>query len=137
MPLVLGMQITNPVAQLGSMVPGVARTYDASVTALLTSTAANAQLTVADVDSGTGRLANGTTELASAIQVRATNTANPNTAYAPVPEDGSRLRLLTFPAPFSAAPLTIWFKQSINATEPLLIGGYGKTLVFTLSATTP
>ena len=54
-----------------------------------------------------------------------------------MPENGSRLRLLAFPAPFSAEPFTIGFKQSINASEPLLIGGYGKTLVFTLSATTP
>ena len=45
--------------------------------------------------------------------------------------------MLSFPAPFSGSPLTIDFKQSIDATEPLVTGGYGKTLVFTLSATTP
>ena len=33
--------------------------------------------------------------------------------------------------------MTIGFKQSIAATEPLITGGYGKILVFTLSATTP
>ena len=71
------------------------------------------------------------------MQVRATNAANPDTAYAPVPENGSRLRLLAFPAPFTGQPLTIGFKQSIAATESLKTGGYGKTLVFTLSATTP
>ena len=37
----------------------------------------------------------------------------------------------------SAHPLTIGFKQSIAATESLITGGYGKTVVFTLSATTP
>ena len=54
-----------------------------------------------------------------------------------MPENGSRLRLLAFPAPVSGHPMTIGFKQSIAATEPLVTGAYGKTLVFTLSATTP
>ena len=47
------------------------------------------------------------------------------------------MNLLAFPAPMSGHPLTIGFKQSIAADEPLVTGGYGKTLVFTLSATTP
>ena len=110
-------------------------TTSASLSGTATSTATAAELTVRDPSSqATGHLVNGGRALAQAVQVRAA--ARP-TAYAPVPENGSRLRLLTFPAPFSAAPMTIGFKQSINATEPLITGGYGKTLVFTLSATTP
>ena len=38
---------------------------------------------------------------------------------------------------FSNDEVTLDFKQSIAATESLLRGAYGKTLVFTLSATTP
>ena len=59
--------------------------------------------------------------------MRATDAANPDTAYAPVPENGSRLRLLAFPAPFSGQPLTIGFKQSIAARRSRWsTGGYGK-----------
>jgi hypothetical protein len=86
----------------------------------------------------TGHLVNGTHALAQPLQVRATDDANPNSAFAPLPETAAaRLRLLAFPTPVSGHPLTIGFKQSIAATESLITGGYGKTLVFTLSATTP
>ena len=47
------------------------------------------------------------------------------------------LALTTFTEPVGARPVTIDLKQSIAATEPLLSGGYGKTVVFTLTATTP
>ena len=136
-PLMLSMQLNNPVAQLGAMVPGVARTYDASLTALLTSTAGNAQLTVADVDSGTGRLTNGATELASALQVRATNTANPNTAFTPLRGLTNPVTLLSYTTYFANDAVTIGFRQAISATEPLTAGGYAKTIRFTLSTTTP
>ena len=76
--------------------PGVAATYDATVTAVLTSTAGNATLTVADVDSGSGRLGNGTTELVNPIQVRATNSANPNTAFLPLRGLSNPVTLLTY-----------------------------------------
>ncbi len=49
----------------------------------------------------------------------------------------ARLRLLSFPAPVSGRAVTIDFKQSIAASEQLVTGGYGKVLMFTLSATTP
>ena len=54
-----------------------------------------------------------------------------------MPENGTRLRLLTLPEAVSGRPITLGFKQSIAATESLKTGPYGKTLVFTLSATTP
>ena len=132
-PGVLSLEI-NGSANFGAFQPAVTRDYFAQVTGTATSTATAAELTVRDPNSqATGHLVNGGRALAQAVQIRGGATA----AYAPVPENGSRLRLLTFPEPFSAAPITIGFKQSINATEPLIIGGYGKTLVFTLSATTP
>jgi hypothetical protein len=136
-PLVLSMQINNPVAQLGQLVPGVARTYDASLTALLTSTAGNATLTVADVDSGSGRLGNGTTELVNAIQVRATNSANPNTAFAPLRGLTNPVTLLSYNTYFANDAVTIGFRQAITANEPLTAGGYSKTIRFTLSTSTP
>jgi hypothetical protein len=136
-PGVLSLEITGS-ANFGAFVPSVTRDYTTSLAARATSSATAAELTVRDPSSqATGHLVNGTHALAHPVQVRATDAANTNTAYAPVPENGSRLRLLAFPAPFSARPLTIGFKQTIDATEPLFTGGYGKTLVFTLSATTP
>ena len=51
--------------------------------------------------------------------------------------NGTGLTLTTFPTPVGARPVAIDLKQSIAATEPLLTGSYAKTLVFTLSATTP
>ena len=40
-------------------------------------------------------------------------------------------------APVSNDPVTIAFKQHINANDPLRTGTYAKTLTFTLSTTTP
>ena len=56
-------------------------------------------------------------------------------AFAPL--GSSALALTAFSTPVGARPVTIDFKQSIAATDSLLTGAYGKTLVFTLSATTP
>ena len=41
------------------------------------------------------------------------------------------------PAPVSNDPVTIGFKQHINANDALRTGAYSKTLTFTLSTTTP
>jgi len=95
-------------------------------------------LTVRDPGAvATGHLVNGTSALRSPLQVRATDAANPQTAYAPLSETGARVNLFTFSAPTTEHALAIGFKQSIAADEPLVAGGYGKTLLFTLSATTP
>ena len=40
-------------------------------------------------------------------------------------------------APVSNDPVTITFKQHIDANDALRTGGYSKTLTFTLSTTTP
>jgi PKD repeat protein len=136
-PGVLSLSITGS-ANFGAFMPGVTRDYTTTLAATATSSATAAELTVRDPSSvSTGHLVNGTRALEQPVQARATDQANPDSAYAPVPENGSRLRLLAFPAPFTGRPLTIGFKQSIAATESLVTGGYGKTLVFTLSATTP
>jgi hypothetical protein len=136
-PGVLALTV-NGSGSLGTFLPGVSRDYTASVTANATSTASSSALTVRDPSAtAPGHLVNGTAALRSPLQVRATDAANPDTAYAPLSETGARVNLLAFPAPTSAHALTIGFKQSISADEPLNAGGYGKTLVFTLSATTP
>jgi cytochrome c len=136
-PGVLALNIAGS-GSLGTFLPGVTRDYTASLAATATSTASAATLTVRDPSAtATGHLVNGTASLRSALQVRATDAANPDTAYAPLSETGARVNLLAFPAPTSAHALTIGFKQSIAADEALNAGAYGKTLVFTLSATTP
>jgi hypothetical protein len=136
-PGVLSLSITGS-ANFGAFMPGVTRDYMANLAATATSSATAAELTVRDPSTqSTGHLVNGSHALAQAVQVRATDAANPDSAYAAVPESGARLRLLALPAAVSGHPLTLGFKQSIAATESLNTGGYGKTLVFTLSATTP
>ena len=47
------------------------------------------------------------------------------------------LTLLTYAAPVSNSPVTLNFKQSIGAADALRTGAYSKTVVLTLSTTTP
>jgi PKD repeat protein len=136
-PGVLSLDITGS-ANFGTFMPGVTRDYTTSLAATATSSATAAELTVRDPSSqSAGHLVNGTHALASPLQVRATDATHPDSAFAPLSESGARLSLLAFPTPVSGHPLTIGFKQSIAASEQLVTGGYGKTVVFTLSATTP
>jgi len=108
--------------------------YTASVGAVVTSTAGDAALTVSDPDTtNPGKLINGTYALAQPIQVKATNAANPNTAFGPVTGASTPLTLLSWPRSISSDAVTIGFKQSIGANETLRAGNYGKTLTFTLS----
>jgi hypothetical protein len=80
------------------------------------STAGDATLTVAD-PTGTGKLVNGAFSLASPL--------------------GGLGVLKTWTAPVSNDAVTVSFTQAISATEPLRTGAYTKTLVYTLSTTTP
>jgi len=105
------------------------------VAALVTSTAGNATLSVSDPGDGSGRLTNGATRFASPLQVKATNAATPGSAFAPL--SGTPVTLLTWPKEISNDPVTISVRQPVSATEPLLAGGYTKTLTFTLSTTQP
>jgi X-X-X-Leu-X-X-Gly heptad repeat protein len=136
-PSVLGLKLNNTLATLGSLTPGVAAEYEASLAATVTSTVGTAILSVADVSSGTGKLTNGATELASPLQLKATNAANPNTAFAPLTGAGNPLILLTYSTWISNDAVTIGIKQPIGANEPLTRGSYSKTITFTLSTTTP
>ncbi len=114
----------------GAFTPGLAKDYDTSTTATIISTAGDAALSVADPVSATaGRLVNGAFSLAQPVQAAVTG------ALAPV--GGTPLTLHSYTGPTSNDGLTIRFRQSIGANEPLRTGPYAKTFVFTLSTTTP
>ena len=101
----------------------MAKDYTATTTATVISTAGDATLTASDPSTNApGRLVNGTFALASPLQVAGT----------PLPST-----VKTYAAPVSNDNVTIDFKQSIAANEPLRTGTYAKTLTFTLSTTNP
>ena len=76
-----------------------------------------------------GRLVNGGFSLAQPVQAAVSG------AFAPVA--AAPLTLHAYSGPVSNDPLTIRFKQTIGASEPLRTGAYGKTFTFTLSTTAP
>jgi hypothetical protein len=78
---------------------------------------------------------NGSYVLESPLQVRATNAANPSSAFGPLA--GTPLTLLTYPRAISSDQVTLGFKQPVAASETLRAGNYRKALTFTLSTTTP
>ena len=53
------------------------------------------------------------------------------------PVSGTPLGLKSYGGPVSNDSLTIDLQQSIGSTDPLRTGVYSKTLVFTLSTTSP
>jgi sugar phosphate isomerase/epimerase len=124
----------------GAFTPAFARTYEAASVATVASTAGDATLSVTDSSStATGHLVNGAFSLPSVLNVRATNAANANSAWAPLSETaGKPVNLLTYTGPTAGAePVTLGFRQAIGATDVLRAGNYSKTLTFTLSTTTP
>ncbi len=123
----------GPPAQFGAFTPGVAREYSASTTANVVSTAGDALLSVADPSANhTGHLVNGSFFLPQPLRVRALNAANSGTAFNPVP-----INLLAYDGPISNDAVTLQFRQSIAANDALRTGTYSKTLMFTLSTTSP
>jgi hypothetical protein len=116
----------------------VTRTYEASTTANVISTAGDAALSVSDASSNaTGRLVNGTFSLPQPLQARARNAANTGTTYANVGGSSAPTTLLTYGGPISNDAVTLGFSQLINANDALRTGTYSKTLTFTLSTTQP
>ena len=107
--------------------PGVAKDYFATTNATVTSTAGDAALSVADPSAtNTGKLVNGSFALRQTLQ------AGTGGTYAPIPTT-----VKTYSGPVSNDTVSIGFKQSIEANEPLRTGTYSKTLTFTLSTTNP
>jgi hypothetical protein len=121
---------------LGTFVPGTTADYTASVAATVTSSAGSATLSVLDPSTtAPGHLVNGTRALSQPLQVRATNAATPSSPFAPLGADA--LPLLGYTDTVSSDPVTIGFKQRINATDALRTGTYSKTLLLTASTTSP
>ena len=115
---------------LGAFTPGVAKDYEGGVAATITSSAADATLSVVDPSAtNAGKLVNGTFALAQPIQ------AAVGGAFGAV--SGSPLSLHSYSGPIANDPVTIRFKQAIGANEALRTGAYNKALTLTLSTTSP
>jgi alkaline phosphatase len=120
-------------ATFAPFVPGVGKDYLASLTATVTSSAADATLSVADPSSvATGHLVNGTYSLPSALQAKARTGTFANVGGSAAPTT-----LITWTGPVSNDAVPVDFKQTIGATDPLRTGAYSKTLTLTLSTTAP
>jgi len=125
-------------ATFPAFVPGSARDYAATTSATVTSSAGDAALSVADPSStNIGRMVNGSFSLAQAMQAAATSAGGTGSAMAPIGGSASPTTLLTYAGPVSNDAVTVSFKQSIGQNEALRTGSYTKSLVFTLSTTTP
>jgi hypothetical protein len=136
-PATLSLSLGAPVT-FGAFTPGVAKTYLASTTANVISTAGDATLSIADASStATGHLVNGSFVLPEFLQARAGNAATPASTYANVGSSSAPLSLLTWSAPVSNDAVSIEFSQLVKANDALRTGAYSKTLTFTLSTTTP
>jgi hypothetical protein len=133
----LNLTLGTPAA-FSPFIPGIGRDYTTSMTATLTSTAADATLWVADPSAtATGRLMNGTFALNAPLQVGATSPNGVSSPMADVGGSAAPTKLLTYAGPLGAEAATLNFKQTIAGTEALRTGGYAKTLTFTFSTTTP
>jgi len=120
----------------GTFTPGITRDYTSSTTASVTSSAGDALLSVSDASSTrTGHLVNGSFWLAQPLQARARNAQVTDPAYGTLV--AGPLSLLAYDGPVTADAVTLDFKQSIDGSEGLRTGTYGKELTFTLSTTTP
>ena len=111
-PATLSLALGAP-ASFGAFTPGVERTYEASTTATVTSSAGDAALSVSDP----GHLANGSFTLPRPLQVSFSKS--------------------TWSGPVANDSVAIGFKQLIGATDALRTGGYSRTLTFTLATTNP
>ena len=134
-PATLSLTLGTP-ASFGAFVPGVGRTYTASTTANVISSAGDATLSVSDSSANApGRLVNGSFSLPTPVRARAASPAGLGGAFGSVSQNP--LTLLTYTSPIANDPVTISFEQQIGANDALRTGNYSKTLTFTLSTTTP
>ncbi len=103
-------------ASFAPFTPGVAKTYTASTTATVISSAGDAALSIADPSSNVpGHLVNGTFSLPSAL--KATATSPGGTAAAGGAVSGSPLTVLTYAGPVSNDVVAIAFVQDIGASD--------------------
>jgi hypothetical protein len=111
-PATLALTLGAP-ASFGAFTPGIAKSYTASTTATVTSTAGDAALTSSDP----GHMTNGAFSLASPL--------------------GLTLSKSSWSGPVSNDAVTVGFSRSIGADEPLRTGAYSATVTLTLSTTNP
>ncbi|MDA0168252.1 ThuA domain-containing protein [Solirubrobacter taibaiensis] len=136
-PATLSLSLGTP-ATFGAFTAGVAKTYTASSSANVISTAGDALLSVSDPSAtATGRLVNGTFSLTAPLQAKATSAAGAGVALAAVGGSSAPTSLLNYSGPTSNDAVTLNFEQSIGQNEALRTGTYSKALTFTLSTTTP
>jgi hypothetical protein len=137
-PATLSLTLGTP-ATFGAFTPGVAHIFDASMTANVISTAADAALSFADPSStATGHLVNGAFSLPQPLTVAASSPAGHSSgAFADVGGTAAPTGLLSYVGPISNDPVAIAFKQTIAANDALRTGTYSKTLIVTPSTTTP
>ena len=108
-PATLALTLGAPAA-FGTFTPGVAKTYTASTTANVISSAADAALSVSDPSANEpGYLVNGTFSLPSALKATATSAGG--TAAAGGATSGSPLTLLTYSRRVSNDAVTVAFAQ--------------------------
>ncbi len=128
-PLVMSLEITGT-ANIGPLVPGVARDYTASLAAKVTSSSQTTSLTVVDPSTNApGHLVNGAKALPQALQIAAGG------PFAPI--GGTPVLLKSWSDPTASEPVGLEFKQPVAATDALVSGHYSKRITLTLSATTP
>jgi hypothetical protein len=133
-PATLSLTLGDPAA-FGPFTPGVTKDYFATTTAVVTSTAGDALLSVSDPDTvAPGHLVNGTFSLPEPLQMRGRKSDAQGTAYNPI---GATFNLLTWSGPVSNDPVSLDYKQTIKSSDALRTGTYSKTLTFTLSTTNP
>ena len=125
--------------ELGNLLPGVAATYQKTCLLNATSTAAASALTAEDPSAEhTGHLVQGSYFLTEPLNVEATTTeteGSPSSAGKKALT--SKSTLMSFANPFSKDGMTATFYQAIASKEGLHTGTYAKTIVLTLSTTTP
>jgi hypothetical protein len=125
----------GPAASFNTFTPGQTKTYTATQSASVISTAGDALLSVADTSPvATGHLVNGAFSLPEPLQARGLKADTQGTAPNNI---GSGLNLLTWSAPVSNDAVTVEFSQLIKSTDALRTGTYAKTVTFTLSTTNP
>jgi hypothetical protein len=105
--------------------------------ATVTSTAADALLTVADPGANPGHLVNGAFVLPQALQASAASPGGTAGAGGAVGDSAAPTSLLTYTGPVTNDQVTMTFKQGIGTTDALRTGAYSKSLTFTLSTTNP
>jgi hypothetical protein len=136
-PATLALSLGTPAA-FGAFTPGIPKTYTASTTANVISTAGNATLSVSDpATTNTGKLQNGAFFLPQAVQAKASSMGGTAATGGAIGGSAAPTTLLTYGGPVSNDNVTMTFTQVIGANDALRTGSYSKTFTFTLSTTQP